>query len=166
MTENISFEKELEKLRSVIKNIAYRFPESHRDDLEQEGVLGLYFAVESYDPSKGVPFDAFAVMCVKRKMFTYCTHFIKNAPNYIDEIENIGDNEEFEENILERAEVLDLFSRLKENLSKMEKQVLELYLQDLSYAEISEKLSISEKSIDNAMMRVKAKLKKLFESQS
>ena len=52
-----------------------------------------------------------------------------------------------------------------ENLSKMEKQVLELYLQDLTYAEISEKLSISEKSIDNAMMRVKAKLKKLFESQ-
>lgn len=166
MAENIFFEREFEKLKSVIKNIVYRFPEQHRDDLEQEGVLGLYFAVESYDPSKGVPFEAFAVMCVKRKIFTYCTRFIKNVPNYVDEVEEIGYDEEFEEDILDRAEVSDLFLKLKETLSDMEKKVLELYLQDLSYLEMSEKLSISEKSIDNAMTRVKAKLKKLLESQN
>lgn len=166
MADHISFERELEKLKSVIKNIAYRFPEPHRDDLEQEGVLGLYFAVESYDPTRGVPFDAFAVMCIKRKMFTYCTHFIKNAPNYVYEIENIGCEVEFEEDILDRAEVSDIFVRLKENLSDMEKNVLELYLLDLSYAEMSERLSISEKSIDNAIGRVKAKLKKMFEAQN
>ena len=73
---------------------------------------------------------------------------------------------EFEEDILDRAEVSDIFVRLKENLSDMEKNVLELYLLDLSYAEMSERLSISEKSIDNAIGRVKAKLKKMFEAQN
>jgi len=161
-----SFESELKKLGSVIKSIAYRFPEPHREDLEQEGIWGLYSAVESYDSSRGIPFDAFAVMCIKRKMYTYCSRFIKNVPNYVDEIENVSSKEEFEEDILDRAEITDLFGKLKDNLSDMENNVLKLYLQDLSYAEISEKLSIPEKSIDNAMSRVKSKLKKILESQN
>ena len=164
MSDYHSFESELKKLGSVIKSIAFRFPELHREDLEQEGIWGLYSAVESYDPSRGIPFDAFAVMCIKRKMYTYSSRFIKNVPNYVDEIDNVSSEEKFEEDILDRAEISDIFGKLKDTLSDLENNVLVLYLQELSYAEISDKLSITEKSVDNAMSRVKVKLKKLFES--
>ncbi len=164
--EKISFEKELEKLRSVIIGLTFRFPEQHRDDLAQEGFLGLYSAVQSFDSSRGVPFEAFAVLCIKRRMYSYCNSFIKNDTNYADETEKLESDEVLEEDILHKALVEDLFSQLKQNLSAMENSVLELYLKDFSYAEISSKLSISEKSIDNAMSRIKAKLKKIFEAQN
>lgn len=164
--ENISFEKELEKLRSVIIGIAHRFPEQHRDDLIQEGVLGLYSAVQSFNSSKGVPFEAFAVLCIKRRMYSYCNHFIKNDTNYANETENLESDEVLEEDVLQKTHIEDLFAKLKQNLSEMEKNVLELYLKDLSYAEISSKLSIAEKSVDNAMSRIKAKLKKIFEAEN
>ena len=164
--ENISFEKELEKLRSVINGMAHRFPEQHRDDLAQEGVLGLYSAVQSFDSSRGVPFEAYAVLCIKRRMYTYCNRFIRNDSNYADETENLDSGEVLEEDILDKALMADIFAKLKQNLSEMEKGVLELYLKDLSYAEMASKLSISEKSVDNAMSRIKAKLKKLFEAQN
>ena len=164
MAENISFENELVKLRSVINSIAYRFPEPHRDDLSQEGILGLYYAVKSYDSSRGVHFEAYAILCIKSKMYSYCTHFIKKDSDYADytnETENLESGE-----VLEKALVEDLFFKLRQNLSEMESNVLELYLKELSYAEMSAKLSISEKSIDNAMSRIKAKLKKIFEEQN
>ncbi len=166
VAENISFENELVKLRSVINGMAHRFPEHHRDDLVQEGILGLYSAVRSYDSSRGVPFEAFAVLCIKRKMYTYCTHFIKNDVNYIDETEKLESDEVFEEDILHKTLIEDLFSKLRQNLSDLEKNVLDLYLKDLSYADISFRLSIPEKSVDNAMSRIKTKLKKIFESQN
>ena len=166
MAENISFENELVKLRSVINGIAHRFPEQHRDDLAQEGILGLYSAVRSFDSARGVPFEAYAVLCIKRKMYTYCTHFIKNDSNYIDEIDNLESNEVLEEDILHKALIEDVFSRLKQNLSDMEKSVLELYLKELSYFEIASRLSIAEKSVDNAMSRIKTKLKKFLEEQN
>ena len=167
MAENISFENELVKLRSVINGIAHRFPEQHWDDLAQEGVLGLYSAVQSYDVSRGVPFEAYAVICIKRKMYSYCTRFIKKDSNYTTEsTEELESGEILEEDILDKALVEDIFIKLRQNLSEMESNVLELYLKELSYAEMSEKLSISEKSIDNAMSRIKAKLKKIFEAQN
>lgn len=164
--ENISFEKELVKLRSVINGMAYRFPEQHRDDLAQEGVLGLYSAVQTFDSSRGVPFEAYAVLCIKRRMYSYCNRFIKNDTNYVDETENLKSDDVLEEDILDKTLMEDLFTKLKQNLSEMEKGVLELYLKDLSYAEISSRLSIAEKSVDNAMSRIKAKLKKIFEAQN
>lgn len=164
--ENISFEKELVKLRSVINGMAHRFPEQHRDDLAQEGVLGLYSAVQTFDSSRGVPFEAYAVLCIKRRMYSYCNRFIKNDTNYADETENLKSDDVLEEDILDKTLMEDLFTKLKQNLSEMERGVLELYLKDLSYAEISSRLSIAEKSVDNAMSRIKAKLKKIFEAQN
>lgn len=165
MADSLSFEKELEKLRSVINSLAYRFPEPHRDDLVQEGLLGLYFAVKSYDPSRNVPFEAYAVLCVKRKMYTYCNKFIKSDFNFAEELEDVESDFALEDDVVEKALKEALFTELKQNLSEKEKGVWELYLQDLSYADIAQRLGIAEKSVDNAMSRIKAKLKKVFESQ-
>ena len=164
--ENLSFENELAKLRSIINGIAHRFPEQHRDDLVQEGILGLYSAIKSYNSSRGVPFEAYAVLCIKRKMYSYCSRFIKNAANYVNETAELDSGETLEEEIIDKTLMEDVFSQLRQNLSEMENNVLELYLKELSYADMSAKLSIPEKSIDNALSRIKTKLKKIFEAQN
>ena len=166
MAERLSFEQELNKLNSVIKSIASRFPENHRDDIAQEGVLGLYSAVESFDSERGVPFEAYAVLCIKRRMYTYSSRFIKNDSEVIDDAESVESNEVLEEDVLNKTAMEDLFRELRQNLSELECGVLDLYLKGFSYARISNSLSISEKSVDNAMSRVKTKLKKIFEAQN
>ena len=156
----------MKKLNSVIKSIASKFPEQHRDDIAQEGVLGLYSAVESFDVSRGVPFEAFAVLCIKRRMYTYSSRFIKNDPDIIEDAESVESDEILEDDILDKAVMEDLFRELRRNLSELESGVLDLYLKGCTYAQISSSMSISEKSVDNAMSRIKTKLKKIFEAQN
>lgn len=166
MTVHYSFESELTKLKFIISGLATRFPEQHREDLVQEGILGLYFAVETFDEQRNVPFEAYAVLCAKRRMYSYCTRFIKNDPSLINDIDSVESLDEFEDDVIDKAFTEELFEKLKLNLSDLENGVLELYLKDFSYASIAENMDVSEKSIDNAMSRIKLKLKKLMKSQN
>lgn len=165
MSEDLSFEKELTKLLSLIRNMTYSFPERHREDLTQEGILGLYAAIETFDSSKNVPFEAYAIVCIKRRIFSYYRRFIKND-NYItdEEVEKSDSGSNFEEDIIDRALTEGLFETLKSKLTELERSVLEVYLEDKSYSEIASALKITEKSVDNTMTRVKNKLRIIFEA--
>ena len=153
------------------------------EDLIQEGMIGLFKAVQDYDTGRDASFNTFAELCVSRQMYTAIQSSArkKHAPlnNYISLYMGTDGNGEEDpdaslvnalasamdnnpENILIDHEN---FQRLREyidrELSPFEKQVLELKLTGMNYVEIARVLGKDEKSTDNALQRIKTKLKKI-----
>ena len=136
------------------------------EDLAQEGMIGLFKAIRDYSPDKAASFSTFASVCIRRQ--------IQNVPlnSYVSLYMNSeeGDNfmleerlstsreEDPEKLLIAREQIEDRNARIKKELSKLEQQVLKLYLQGLSYEEIAEQLGKTEKSIDNALQRIRGKL--------
>lgn len=145
-----------------------------KDDLIQEGMIGLFKAIRDYDSGRDASFYTFADLCVTRQIYTaiQAAGRQKHAPLnssvsislHEDQLNNKisangGDNPEelmiAEENIRQIEELID------EELSIFEKQVFELSRTGMSYSEIAKILGKDEKSTDNAMQRIKKKMKKL-----
>ncbi len=140
------------------------------DDLFQEGMIGLLSAVEHYNEDSGVPFDAFAKLCIDRKILSAleASKTLKNLPlsNYlpIDESSDVVsasvDEMTSVEDIVEiRERVERVIGRIDSRLSERERTILMLYLDGNKYQEIAEILSVTPKSVDNALQRVRKKLK-------
>lgn len=143
------------------------------EDLIQEGMLGLMKAIREYDESKGVPFGAFAKLCVMRKIFSAVRAAASlkhdplnrsvsiDRPLFEDLAEShtrvtapIGDPESL---VIGNEEREELIRRLYSLLSEFEARVLTLFLDGLSYEEMSETLQKPIKSVDNAIQRIKRK---------
>ncbi|GAB3795862.1 RNA polymerase sporulation sigma factor SigH [Virgibacillus kimchii] len=154
-----------------------------KEDIIQEGMIGLYKAIRDYDGEKLSSFKAFAELCVTRQIITAiktATRF-KHMPlnSYVsldkplrDEDKDrtlmdvlVGSNDiDPQELLVNRENLGDMQLKLSELLSRLEKQVLQLYLEGCTYQEISEELNRHEKSIDNALQRVKRKLEQLLDT--
>ena len=154
-----------------------------RDDLLQEGMIGLFKAVRDYDFGRDASFSTFADLCVTRQMYTAVQaarrqkHSFLNA--YVSLSADAGSDQEDdqeaqlinalasradrnpEEMLIDRENLERLEDYLNRELSPFEKQILELYLTGMSYAEIARVLGKSEKSTDNALQRIKSKIKKM-----
>lgn len=130
------------------------------DDFIQESMLGFLNALDTYDASKGVPFEAYALVCMRHKIFT--------AAKKRYEIP-VGDSSALLENKIDSSNPLDaviLNERLsnvidacEECLSKTEKAVVFLIAGGLSYDEVGQRLGMLPKSVDNALQRARRKLK-------
>jgi len=153
-----------------------------REDIVQEGMIGLYKAVRDFKGDKLSSFKAFAELCITRQMITAIKTATrqKHIPlnSYVSLDKPIYDDEsdrtlmdvlsgtqatDPEELIVNREEVDDIELKMTELLSDLERKVLALYLDGRSYQEISEELNRHVKSIDNALQRVKRKLEKYLE---
>ena len=153
-----------------------------REDIVQEGMIGLYKAVRDFKGDKLSSFKAFAELCITRQMITAIKTATrqKHIPlnSYVSLDKPIYDDEsdrtlmdvlsgtqatDPEELIVNREEVDDIELKMAELLSDLERKVLALYLDGRSYQEISEELNRHVKSIDNALQRVKRKLEKYLE---
>jgi RNA polymerase sporulation-specific sigma factor len=153
-----------------------------REDIIQEGMIGLYKAVRDFKGDKLSSFKAFAELCITRQMITAIKTATrqKHIPlnSYVSLDKPIYDDEsdrtlmdvisgtkalDPEELIVNREEVDDIEVKMTELLSDLERKVLTLYLDGRSYQEISEELNRHVKSIDNALQRVKRKLEKYLE---
>lgn len=139
-----------------------------KEDLIQEGMIGLFKAIRDYDPQKGVPFAAFAKLCVERQIYTAveASMRLKNAPlnayvSLSEETEHLTDGG-IEEAVIEKTSFQQNLSKAKGALSPMEKEVLELYLEGKDYTEIAKLLEKPQKSIDNALQRIKSKIRKFL----
>lgn len=145
------------------------------EDLVQEGMIGLFKAIRDYTPDRNTSFYTFAALCIKRQIYTAVTssNRKKNAPlnNYIsfyaeDEdgyskiIDSLvaEDESDPERSVILKERLGGLLERIDSDLSIFEKEVLKLYLDGHSYAEIAGSLSKPEKSIDNAIQRIRKKL--------
>lgn len=146
------------------------------EDLIQEGMIGLFKAVQSYDESRDSSFFAFANICVMRQLFTAvkASRRKKHGPlnSYISFYSEAGSDDEdmalvdtlktecSPEDLLIDKESADLMAQaIMKILSPFEKQVMKLYMDGLGYTQIAERLNKDEKSIDNALQRIKGKIK-------
>ncbi|MDD5944829.1 MAG: RNA polymerase sporulation sigma factor SigH [Clostridia bacterium] len=174
----------LNKYKPLVKSKsrAYFLIGADNEDIIQEGMIGLYKAVRDFNPEKHASFRAFADLCVNRQIITAIkaatrqkhqplnNYVSLNKPAYDDDSqETYMDSIKGAENInpetmfIGREARAGIEKHLEKNLSSFENTVLSLYLDGKSYSEISKITQKSEKSIDNALQRVKKKLEKYLE---
>ena len=153
------------------------------DDLIQEGMIGLFKAIRDYDAGRDASFFTFADLCISRQMYTavQASQRKKHWPlnSYVSlsgeskEQENeavlqgvtLSDQNNNPETLFldkERTEFLEV--QIEKELSSFEKQVLDLYLTGMSYSQIARVLGRDEKSTDNALQRVKSKIKRILKN--
>ena len=154
-----------------------------REDIIQEGMIGLYKAVLDYQFDRQVSFRAFAELCITRQIITAIKSATrkKHMPlnTYISLNRSVfeGDSERPLIDVLSSTQISDpeevLIGResyeavadsIEHALSKLERSALELYLQGYSYQQIADALQKSTKSVDNAIQRVKKKLEEYLKS--
>ncbi|MDR0986383.1 MAG: sigma-70 family RNA polymerase sigma factor [Ruminococcus sp.] len=124
------------------------------DDLLQEALVTLFSAVHSYDPSKGAKFKTYAYSCIRNRL----VNVVKSTQTAVDieaiePIDHVSPETLFIQNESDKS----LLTALDEILSDLEFAVLSLRLDGYSFADIAKKLSITDKSVDNAMSRIRAK---------
>ena len=148
------------------------------EDLIQEGMMGLLSAIRQYDESVNVPFKSYAELCISRRLFSAVKtasrrkHLPLNSGVPLDEIlseESLPQSASSattgrrttEEQVLAKESEAELLSAFSRHLSDFEQRVLKLYLSGMSYAEMAQETGKSEKSIDNAVQRIRRKLARL-----
>lgn len=176
------------KYEPLITNTAKKFIKSCENagleltDFIQEGMLGLSNAIKEFDDSKDVTFFTFAKTCIERKMISLAIsskrqkHKILNESlsleitdeegNYSNLEYILGDNKNNPENLIINMENQnELIKKASLVLTEFEMQVFELKINDFGYKEIAEVLDKEPKAIDNALQRIKLKLKKTLNKE-
>lgn len=144
---------------------AYCISESEHDDLCQEASLALYKAALAYDTTKGVSFGLYAKICIQNRIISYIRSNSKKSDaddtpyDFYCDLPGDGTPEQL---IISEESLGELNSKIDSSLTDFERSVFRLYLEDLSYQDIACVLSRPKKSVDNAIGRIKAKLRKLL----
>ncbi|WP_042278192.1 RNA polymerase sporulation sigma factor SigH [[Clostridium] dakarense] len=185
--DKIALEYIIKKYKNFVKAKAksYFLIGADKEDIIQEGMIGLYKAVRDFDGNKTNSFKCFAEICITRQIITAIktatrqkhiplnSYVSLNKPIYDEESERtlldiiatsmVTDPEEL---IISKEELKRIESKINELLSELEQEVLELYLNGKSYQYIADRLERDVKSIDNALQRVKRKLEKHLENKN
>ncbi|HJB15351.1 MAG TPA: sigma-70 family RNA polymerase sigma factor [Candidatus Blautia excrementipullorum] len=144
------------------------------DDLIQEGMIGLFKAVQDYRPEKEASFRTFAGLCIDRQLYNaiQSSNRQKHLPlNSYVSLSEAGETEDLEGRWSENPEavVIDqertraLAQKIRKTLSPMENKVLKYYMQGYGYVKIAELLGKKPKSIDNALQRIRGKIRSCTE---
>ncbi|MFD4818472.1 RNA polymerase sporulation sigma factor SigH [Peribacillus butanolivorans] len=161
------------------KTTPYFLIGADKEDLVQEGMIGLYKAIRDFREDRMTSFKAFAELCITRQIITAIKTATrqKHAPlnSYVSLDKPLYDEESNytlmdmisgekitnpEALIINKEKADDIELKISELLSDLERRVLALYIDGQSYVEISEELNTPVKSIDNALQRVKRKLER------
>ena len=151
------------------------------DDLIQEGMIGLFKAVQDYDVDQEASFFSFARLCVTRQLYSAieASNRKKHSPlnsyislyeredgesSLIDTMES-GHETNPEELLVSQERAKTLEERLEKELSELERRVLYLHLMGPDYKTIAKLLDRSPKTIDNALQRIKGKMQKILEKE-
>ena len=177
----------LTKYRNFVRAKArsYFLIGAEREDIIQEGMIGLYKAIRDFRGDKLSSFRAFAELCVTRQIITAIktatrqkhiplnSYVSLNKPIYEDDSDRtlldvlagskVSDPEEM---VISREEFVDIEAKMNQILSDLEWKVLMSYLDGKSYQEIAVDLERHVKSIDNALQRVKRKLEKYLDTRA
>ncbi|MBF4695864.1 RNA polymerase sporulation sigma factor SigH [Fusibacter ferrireducens] len=177
----------IKKYKNFVRSKArtYFLIGADREDIIQEGMIGLFKAIRDYKPDKISSFRTFAELCIKRQMITAIktatrqkhiplnSYVSLNKPIFDEEsdrsmYEMVTNSKELDpEHLVIRREELDMIeAKMGEVLSDLEWQVLNAYLDGRSYQEIAVQMNRHVKSIDNALQRVKKKLEKFLEDKN
>ena len=176
----------LEKYSDLVNIKANKFflIGAENDDMFQEGMIGLYKAIKSFDLEKQNSFKTFANLCIERQLITAIktsnrqkhiplnssfslnlSAFDENNDTSVLEILDTKTAEDPLDTITKKEYYEFIENRIDENLSPFEKQVLNRYVQGESYVDIANKLETPVKSIDNAIQRIRKKAIKCLENE-
>lgn len=180
--EDAAMEYLLEKYKPLVRQKTRKLflIDGDKDDLIQEGMIGLFKAVRDYQVGKDAAFRTFADLCISRQLYSAIkkSNRLKNQPlnSYVsiysdefsdaDELagdrtvissgsDNIANPEAI---MIDRENAIDMQNKMFDKLSKMEREVLKRYLEGMTYQEIAADMEKSPKSIDNALQRIKGKI--------
>lgn len=177
----------IEKYKGLVKQKAksmYLLGADH-DDLLQEGMIGLYKAVRDYDFGRDASFFTFAELCITRQLYTavqasqrkkhsflngYVSLYEKqgeqdeNQPELLQVLSS--DTKDPEELTIDRENLEQFEQAIEQEMSTFEKQVMELILIGMKYTEIARVLGKTDKAIDNAIQRIRTKVKRIHELSS
>lgn len=150
------------------------------EDLIQEGMIGLFKAVQDFNPDRETSFYRFSKLCINRQIYSAVTSAGRKKHSPLNGYVSLSDSEELEweerwrrpavsavspeEALINRERMEMIQEKLGERLSSLEWSVLKLFLEGYSYAQMADKLGKKEKSIDNALRRIKGKLQDILES--
>ena len=176
----------LEKYSDLVNMKANKFflIGAEDDDMFQEGMIGLYKAIKSFDLEKQNSFKTFANLCIERQLITAIktsnrqkhiplnssfslnlSAYDENDDTSVLEVLDTKTIEDPLETITKKEYFEFVESRIDKNLSSFEKQVLERYIQGESYVDIANKLDTPVKSVDNAIQRIRKKAIKCLENE-
>jgi RNA polymerase sporulation-specific sigma factor len=144
---------------------AYGISESERDDIMQEAALALYKAALAFDTSSGVSFGHYAKICIQNRIISYIRSNGNKNEAYDVPYEfycDVPGGSTPEQLFINAEAITELNAKINASLTVFERSVFRLYLEDMSYEDISRALSRPKKSVDNAITRIKAKLRKLL----
>ncbi len=164
----------LEKYKSVVrkKARAMYLIGGETDDLIQEGMLGLFKAIQDYRPDRETSFRTFALLCMERQMYNAIqgSNRQKHQPlnSYVSLSDGSVDENTFESLvisnpesiIIDRETAIDLEQRIHKCLSPFENHVLDSYMRGHDYLQIADEFEKSPKSIDNALQRIRKKVRR------
>lgn len=175
-----AYEQLLKKYKGLVckKCKAYYVENSTKEDIVQEGMIGLFFAIRDFDESKNSSFAAFASICIKNRLVSVIKQNTrkKDIPQKkrvsLEDTLNVEGNSYTlaeilkndkltpEEKLISDEKISSMRLRLDKILSMREKKVLGEYLKGKSYQEIAASLKMDKKSVDNAMQRIRNKINK------
>lgn len=149
------------------------------EDLIQEGMIGLFKAVQDFNPEREASFYSFSKLCVDRQIYSAVTSAGRKKHSPLNGYVSLSDSDELdredkwnqssvpavspEETIIDRERMQMIQEKLDEKLSPLELSVMHLFLEGFSYAQMAEQLGKKQKSVDNALRRIKAKLQDILE---
>ena len=173
-----------ERYKNVVRSIASTMYliGGETEDLIQEGMIGLFKAVQEYDPGRDASFGTFARLCITRQIYsavkasgrkkhiplnTYVSLYEETKEDdengrsvEVKDMLRASDTTEPEQVILSNEKSEEIERAIDEELSSFEKNVLELYVTGMSYSEIADVLGKNEKAMDNAIQRIRGKLRR------
>lgn len=179
----LALEYLINKYKNFVRSKArsYFLIGADRDDIIQEGMIGLFKAIRDYDKERLTSFKSFAEICITRQIITAIksatrqkhiplnSYISLNKPIFEDESERTliefisgGKVDDPMELFIGREDVVLMESKMGEVLSKLEIDVLMSYIEGKTYQEIALDLNREVKSVDNALQRVKRKLERKF----
>ena len=148
------------------------------DDLIQEGMIGLYKAIRDYDGSRGASFHTFAELCISRQLYSaveasrrqkhqplnfYVSIYDKENEDSANNRLAMGGLSDWtrnpEELMIDQENLTSMEEEISRKLSRFEKEVLNLYLSGMNYSQIAETLGKGSKTTDNALQRIRKKIK-------
>lgn len=165
-----AFGELISRYMSLIKSKVFSYRDSgiDYDDLFQEGLLGLLNAAKTFDSSGAASFRTYAGVCIKRRMYTLSRSAARQKRVPLKNLVSLDENEKGlktkllnnpEEMFIKKEEDRLRGFQIKKLLSELEFKVLSMYINGSSYSEISERIDITPKSVDNALQRIRKKLK-------
>lgn len=166
-----AFAKLLEVYDPLISSMVSKFridgmSVADEEDLRQEAVLAFYSSLVSYDPNiSGVEFGLYAKVCICNRLVSQMRimkkHFSHSVLSY-ELFENIAGQDDPASRVVELEEERSLLRLINDNLSKYEQKVFRMYVSGMSALDMAKKLDSSEKSVSNAVYRIRKKLKNII----